>query len=85
MQLTQDLREPKGRKVGQATDQNALPKEVEQTLGMSNLERSLTWKGLRLLFLLQGESKKPMAELLWILGLQRSVRKGSWPPQLKLE
>lgn len=42
MQLTQDLGEPKGRKVGQATGQNALPKEAEQTLGTSNLERSQT-------------------------------------------
>lgn len=37
MQLTQDLREPKGRKGGQDTDQNALPKEAERTLGAPNL------------------------------------------------
>lgn len=64
MYLTQDLREPKRRKVGQATDQNAPPKEAEQTLGTSNLERSQTPISFR------GESKKPMAELLWILGLE---------------
>lgn len=42
MQLTQDLEEPKGRKGVQDTDQNALPKEVERTLGASILP---TWVG----------------------------------------
>jgi hypothetical protein len=53
MQLTQDLGEPKGRKVGQAIDLNALPKEAEQTLGTSNLERSQTPISFT------GESKNP--------------------------